>query len=78
MMYSWISRVGDAWKTTMSRMAKPDSSKIPLLNASRSPRVCNWRGRYPSRDRIEASTGKPLNAVFAASTRISAVTNWST
>ncbi len=75
MMYSWMSRVGDAWKTTMSRMANPLNSKIPLLNASRSPRVCSWRGRYPSRDRIEASTGNPLNAVLAASTRISAVTN---
>ena len=46
---------------------------MPLLNASRSPRVCSWRGRYRSWARIEPSTGKPLNAVFAASTRISAV-----
>ncbi len=47
---------------------------MPLENASRSPRVCSWRGRKPSRARIEPSTGKPLNAVFAARTRISPVT----
>ena len=47
---------------------------MPLQNASRSPRVCSWRGRKPSRARIEPSTGKPLNAVFAARTRISPVT----
>ena len=46
---------------------------MPLEKASRSPRVCSWRGRYRSCDRIEPSTGKPLNAVLAASTRISAV-----
>ena len=43
---------------------------MPLLNASRSPRVCSWRGRKPSRARIEASTGKPLKAVFAARIRM--------
>ena len=59
----------------ISRIAKPDSSRIPLLKASRSPRVCSWRGRNPSLDKIDASTGKPLNAVLAASTRISAVTS---
>ena len=31
MMYSWISRVGDAWNTTISRIANPDSSRMPLL-----------------------------------------------
>ena len=46
---------------------------MPLENASRSPRVCSWRGRKRSWARIEPSTGKPLNAVFAASARISAV-----
>ncbi len=47
---------------------------MPLENASRSPRVCSWRGRNPSRARIEPSTGKPLKAVFAARMRISPVT----
>ena len=31
MMYSWISRVGEAWNTTISRIANPASSRIPLL-----------------------------------------------
>ena len=43
---------------------------MPLLNASRSPRECSWRGRKPSRARIEPSTGKPLNAVLAARIRM--------
>ena len=47
---------------------------MPFENARRSPRVCSWRGRKPSRARIEPSTGKPLKAVFAASTRMSPVT----
>ena len=46
---------------------------MPLENTSRSPRRANWRGRKPSWPRIEARIGKPLNAVFAASTRIAAV-----
>ena len=47
---------------------------MPFENASRSPRVCSWRGRNPSRARIEPSTGKPLKAVFAARTRMRPVT----
>ncbi len=47
---------------------------MPLEKASRSPRVCSWRGRKPSLARIEPHTGKPLNAVLAASTRMSPVT----
>ena len=70
--------MGEAWNTTISRIANPASSRIPLLKASRSPRLRSWRGMFPSRDRIEASTGNPLNAVFAASTRISAVNSCST
>src|SRR4029453_14265767 len=46
---------------------------IPWLNASRSPRVCSWRGSRSSRARIEPSTGAPLNAGLAASTRMSPV-----
>ena len=46
---------------------------MPLENTSRSPRRANCRGRNPSWPRIEARIGKPLKAVFAASTRIAAV-----
>ncbi len=49
---------------------------MPLEKASRSPRVCSCRGRYRSSARIEPSSGKPLNAVFAARIRISAVVAW--
>ncbi len=31
---------------------------MPFENASRSPWFMNWRGRYPSRARIDASRGK--------------------
>lgn len=48
---------------------------MPLEKASRSPLVCNWRGRYRSCARIEPSTGNPLNAVFAASSRMIPVLN---
>jgi hypothetical protein len=48
--------------------------RMPLEKASRSPRVCNWRGRKPSLARIEPSTGKPLNAVLAARMRMIPVT----
>ena len=47
---------------------------MPLLYASRSPREPSARGAQPSLARIEPSTGNPLNAVFAASTRITPVT----
>ena len=46
---------------------------MPLVKASRSPRVCSWRGRKRSWARIEASTGKPLKAVLAARIRMSPV-----
>ncbi len=52
-MYSWISRVTWASKAQISTTAPPASARIPLENASRSPRVCSWRGRNPSRARIE-------------------------
>ena len=73
-MYSWIRRVTSASNAQMSAIATSARVTMPLENASRSPRVCSWRGRYPSRARIEPSTGNPLNAVLAASTRISPVT----
>ena len=49
---------------------------MPLLNESRSPRFCSWVGISRCWARIEASMGKPLNAVFAARTRTSAVVAW--
>ncbi len=73
-MYSWISLVTCASNAQISTAAPAASTTIPLEYASRSPRVCSWRGRNPSRARIEPSTGKPLKAVFAASTRIRPVT----
>ena len=57
----------------MSTIANAARNRMPLENASRSPRVCSWRGRYRSWARIEPSTGKPLYAVLAARNRISAV-----
>ncbi len=44
-MYSWISRVTWASKARMRTIAAAASARMPLLNASRSPRVCSWRGR---------------------------------
>ena len=72
-MYSWISRVTCASNATMSTIAEPARMTMPFENASRSPRVCSWRGRKPSLARIDPSTGKPLKAVFAASTRMNPV-----
>lgn len=51
---------------------------MPFEKASRSPRVCSWRGRYRSCARIEPSSGKPLYAVFAARKSTSAVAAAST
>ncbi len=65
-----------ASKPMTSATEMPASRTMPLLNASRSPRLCSWRGRNRSWARIEASVGKPLKAVFAASTRIAAVAAW--
>ena len=73
-MYSWISRVVSASKTTISRIAITARKTMPLLYASRSPREPSARGAQPSLARIEPSTGNPLNAVFAASTRMMPVT----
>ena len=63
-----------ARKATTKAIAANARNRMPLENASRSPRVCNCRGRKRSWARIDPSTGNPLNAVLAASTRISAVT----
>ena len=55
-----------------------DSATIPVVNASRSPRKANWRGRNPSRARKEERRGKSAKLVFAASTRMSAVATCAT
>ena len=73
--YSWIRAVTLAWKPMIRMIATTARKTIPLENASRSPRVCNWRGRKRSCARIEPSTGKPENAVLQASTRINPVVN---
>ena len=40
-----ISRVSLAWNPTISTVAKTARNRMPLENASRSPRVCSCRGR---------------------------------
>ncbi len=44
-MYSWISAVTSARKATTNAIAANAKNRMPLENASRSPRVCSWRGR---------------------------------
>ena len=65
-----------ALKPMMSTAEIAASSTMPLLNASRSPRLCSWRGRKRSWARIEARVGKPLKAVLAARIRMPAVAAW--
>jgi hypothetical protein len=44
----------------MSRaMESPDRMRIPFEYTRRSPRLANWRGRYPSLARREESMGNP-------------------
>ena len=47
---------------------------MPFEYDKRSPRRTIWWGRKESRDRTDASVGKPLNAVLPASTRMKPVT----
>ncbi len=61
---------------TNTSTAVSASATSPLLNASRSPMCRNRRGACPSRAMKNSSRGKSLNAVFAASSRISAVVAW--
>ncbi len=51
---------------------------MPTLNARRSPRKANCRGKNPSRARIEDRRGKSAKLVLAARTRMPIVANWST
>lgn len=44
-MYSWISRVTSASNAMISTSANAARNRMPLENASRSPRVCSCRGR---------------------------------
>ena len=41
-----------------------------VAEARRSPRVVIWRGMYSSLARMDARTGNPLKAVFAASSKM--------
>ncbi len=54
------------------------SAMIPNENARRSPRNANCRGMKRSSARTDASRGKPVNPVFAASSRMIAVETWTT
>ena len=55
-----------------------ERATMPVVNARRSPRNANWRGRKPSRARNEERRGKSAKLVFAARTRMSAVATWAT
>ncbi len=72
-MYNGSSDCVSPRKPTMSTAANSDRTRMPLENARRSPWFMNWRGRYRSRETIDARRGKSAYAVFAASTRISVV-----
>ena len=61
---------------TISTAAKTDRTMMPFENARRSPWFMNWRGRYRSRETMDARRGKSAYAVFAASTRMSMVAAW--
>ena len=63
-------------KATTSTPAATASTMMPLENTSRSPRLASWVGMKRSWARIEPMLGNALNAVLAASTRISAVVAW--
>ena len=58
--YSGISSVVTPPKATIRAAATADSRMIPQLNASRSPRKANWRGKYPSSASSAASRGNAL------------------
>ncbi len=64
-------QVGLAPEPDDQQMATPPSTRMPVVNASRSPRTPNWRGMKPSSARIAASRGNALNDVFAARIRMS-------
>ena len=71
----WLYPVNEVMGNAPDTLTQP-SNRIPLEKTNRSPRVYSCLGRWLSRARIEASMGNPLNAVFAASTRIAAVAVW--
>ena len=49
--YNWMRRLTWAPKATMSRAASRETTRMPLENTRRSPRLRNWRGirRWPAR-----------------------------
>ena len=55
--------------------ARIPRTTIPVLNASRDPMSAKWRGMKRSFARTEASRGKPVKPVLAASSRMIAVEN---
>ncbi len=76
--YRPISRSVDPLNATQSAIDTSDRATIPELNASLSPRSANWRGKKPSRARIDESRGKSAKLVFAARIRMPIVENWRT
>ena len=61
---------------TIRPAASDASTMIPYENASRSPRIANWRGMWPSPARMASRRGKALKLVFAARKSSSAVKIW--
>ena len=63
-------------KITVTTVARPASTRMPLANTRRRPRLVRGDGRKWSSAWKLASRGKSANDVFAASTRMSTVIAW--
>ena len=74
-VYSGINAATLPPEATIKTSASPVSEMIPVVNARRSPRNWNMRGRKPSRAKLERR-GKSAKDVFAASASKSAVAIW--
>src|ERR687892_430697 len=74
--YRWISALSSPWNSQTKTLASTVSDSTPFENTSRSPRFRNCDGMNRSRARIDARRGKSWYAVFAARTRIAAVSAW--
>ena len=75
-VYSGMRALTLPLNATSNAIATAARTTMPVLNASRSPRNWNWRGRKPSRARMLDRRGKSANDVFAARISSSAVAIW--
>ena len=71
--YSPTSAFSCALKAMIRRIATTASTKIPLENARRWPRLVSWRGRNESPATKLARYGKPLKLVLPPVNRMSTV-----